>query len=359
VVVLATVVLLPDCGGGGDPATPADGVASAPPRTFLMGFTGIPPRPDEALLLQTVEQWIPRADAGLLLLEPPWAELLAGTPADELVRADPLPLAEFYRGRGLRLVASIDPTNGLNRASEAEALVGLGRSLAEPEVRAAYAAYAGAIAGLVQPELVGVASETNLIRELAPAGVYESVVDAAGAAALEVQRRAPSVRLFTTVQVETAWGRLPERPEYVGITRDLADFFFDQALGLSSYPYLGGFADPEELPADYYDRLVPGGSLPMLVVEGGWTSESLGESIVSSPEEQRRYLERQAALLDRARAIGLFQLTFTDLDLPALGLPDDHVLRLFAHLGLVDVQLRPKPALAAWDATFARSLSAP
>jgi len=77
-------------------------------------------------------------------------------------------------------------------------------------------------------------------------------------------------------------------------------------------------------------------------------------SVVSSPEVQRRYVVRQMEMLDRARAVAVFQLTFTDLDLPTLSLPADSLLPLFAYNGLVDANLQPKPALAAWDEGFAR-----
>jgi hypothetical protein len=79
--------------------------------------------------------------------------------------------------------------------------------------------------------------------------------------------------------------------------------------------------------------------------------------VTSSPQEQARYLVRQAALLDSARAIAVFQLTFTDLDLSAVTVPPGSILPLFAHLGLVDSALGPKPALAEWDSAFARPLA--
>lgn len=318
-----------------------------------MGFTPIPPRPDTALALRTIDAWATRADAGLLLYEPPWARLLAGEDAEALVRANELGLADYYRGKGLRLVASIDPTNGLDRSAEAPGLAALGRSLAEPEVRAAYARYVAAFASVIRPESLGVASETNLVRAAAPPGLYRGLVDAATAAAAEARRVAPTTRVFVTVQVEVAWGRLAGNGAFVGIARDRADFPFTEAIGLSSYPYLGGFVEPEELPLDYYTRLLEGPALPMLVIEGGWTSASLG-AITSSADKQRRYIERQARLLDAARAIGWFQITFTDLDVAALGLPPGSILPLFAANGLVDANLAPKPALVAWDAVFQR-----
>ncbi len=122
---------------------------------------------------------------------------------------------------------------------------------------------------------------------------------------------------------------------------------------MSSYPYLAGVKTPEDVPLDYYSRLVEGRSVPVMVTEGGWTSTALG-AVVSSPDMQRRYVVRQMDILDHARATAVFQLTFTDLDLPALSLPADSIVPAFAYNGLVDVNLQPKPALAAWDEAFAR-----
>jgi len=143
-------------------------------------------------------------------------------------------------------------------------------------------------------------------------------------------------------------GRLPGGAG-AGIARDRTDFPFLQALGLSSYPYLVGTADPDELSLDYYSRLVADAPLPLYLIEGGWPS---GSELGSSPEEQRRYIERQTRILDTARAVAWFQITFTDLDTAAF--PSG--IAPFASLGLVDVSLQPKLALQAWDAVFARPL---
>ena len=60
-------------------------------------------------------------------------------------------------------------------------------------------------------------------------------------------------------------------------------------------------------------------------------------------------------MLDAAPAQGWFQITFTDLDLQAFPAG----VAPFATLGLVDVDLQPKPALQAWDASLARPLRRP
>ena len=318
------------------------------PRTWRMGFSAIPPKPDFNLLLAALDLWTQRADAAILHFEPPWDTLLAGAQLDSAVILQHQGLVNYYRSKGLMVVVTIDATNGLDRSAESAELVAAGRSLTEPAVQRIYRDYAVAVDTLLHPDYLGLAAETNLIRAAAPPALYAAVVQAANGAAADVRAVDARVMLDVSVQVETAWGRLGGGSTYVGIATDLADFPFAQAIGLSSYPYLGGFAEPEELPLAYYSRLTP---LPKLVVEGGWASESVG-GVVSSPERQARYIRRQAQLLDRANAVAVFQLTFTDLD-PAF-FPPGTILPLFATLGLVDVNLAPKPALAPWDSAFAR-----
>jgi hypothetical protein len=159
---------------------------------------------------------------------------------------------------------------------------------------------------------------------------------------------------MASVQVETAWGRLGGGNTYVGIETDFADFPFIQTLGLSSYPYFGWTA-PQDLPVDYYQRLLGGRTLPTMVVEGGWASAAAG-AIVSSPDTQARYITRHADLLDRVGATAWLQLQFADIDLQSLTPPLPANLPLFASIGLADSNFVAKPALAAWDALHARKL---
>jgi hypothetical protein len=287
-------------------------------------------------------------------VDPPWDTLLAGYPADSAVIRLHQGLADYFKGSGRALVVMIDLTNGLDRSADHPALVAKGRSLTEPAVQQLYRAFAVAMDTLLRPDYLGLAPETNLIRAAAPPALYAAVRQAANDAAADVRARDATVRLYVSVQVETAWGRLPPGP-YQGVAADLADFPFMQAMGLSSYPYLGGFAEPEDVPPDYYARVAQGSGLAPMVVEGGWTSASVG-GVSSTPLEQARWIDRQMRLLDEARALFVFQLTFTDLDLTGVPLPPGSILPLFAALGLVDANLVPKPALARWDAAFARPL---
>jgi len=148
--------------------------------------------------------------------------------------------------------------------------------------------------------------------------------------------------------VETAWGGL-QGGSFEGIAGDRADFPFIEALGLSSYPYLGGYVEPAAIPDDYFSRLVAGDPLPVLVLEGGWPSVTVG-AVAGTPAMQADYIRRMDTLLGATEAAGWFQITFTDLDLAAWPAG----LAPFAHNGLVDVDLEAKPALAAWSALLGR-----
>ena len=331
------------CADGGGPGAPA--------RTFLMGFSPIPPKADLDLLLAGVDSFRRRADAAILHQSVPWAALLAGIPADSAVRSNELGLANLFRAYGLLVVVMVDPTDGLARDREAPELIAAGRSVTEPAIQALYRAYVRAVATLVRPDYLGLVAETNLIRAAAPDSVYGALVTMANAAAAELGTLGVTSALFVSVQVEVAWGALGGGGTYQGIATDLVDFPFIEALGLSSYPYLGGFATPEDLPGDYYSRLATESSLPVLVVEGGWPSTSV-DGVISTPAEQARFIARQVELLDAAGAKGVFQLTYADLH-PSI-FPPGSILPLFATLGLVDTALAPKPALAVWDSAYAR-----
>jgi len=268
-----------------------------------MGFSAIPPRLDStAAVIAAIDNWAPHADAAIMHVSPPWAAMLGGATPDSAVRTVELPLANYYRTKGLAIVFTVDATDGLNRAAEAPELVSAGRSITDTMVQRLYRDWVFAVATRIRPDYLGLAAE---------------------------------------------------------IVQDLADFPFVEALGLSSYPYLGGFADPESIPLDYYSRIPQGTTLPVLVVEGGWPSVSVG-GVMSSPAEEARYITRQAQLLDSARARGLFQLTFYDLDLSGFPpQPPGSILPLFTHLGLADSAMHAKPALAVWDSAFRRPYRTP
>lgn len=347
---MAVATALLACGCKSDDTIAVD--PNAPTRSFRMGFSGFPPKFDPATVVSVINQWSARGDAALFHESPPWQALLDGATADSAVRFQMLGISQIYRGKGLPIFITIDVTDGLNRAAEAPQLVAAQRSITESAVQALYRQYVLAVARIIRPEYIGLAAETNLIRLAAPRPVYDALVRMTNDAAAELLRANATSIPYVSVQVETAWGGLQGTNQYVGIEDDFRDFPFIRALGLSSYPYFV-YRDPGDLPEEYYSRLLNGRSIPNMLVEGGWTSASVG-SVQSDGQKQARYVQRHARILGRANSIAWLPLFYTDLDIAAFGpQPAGSILPLFVHLGLVDTQFRAKPALAPWDSLFA------
>lgn len=334
------------------PTSPG-GSANAATRSFRMGFSNLPPAPDLTLAVRTLQTWMPRADAAIVHAEPKWAALLTGESPVAVAHREFDGIVAAYRAQNLPIVLVIDVTNGVDRTSESAELVAAGRSIAEPAVQSLYRAWVRTLIAQLRPTALGLAAETNLIRLAAPARVYQAVVQMTNDAARDAKTDAPSLPLFVSIQVETAWGRLQGTTQYIGVEQDFRDFPFTQWLGLSSYPYLGGFTTPEQVPDDWYARPLNGRTIPTVITEGGWTSANTG-AVISSPALQARWITRQMQLADRLAPNYVFQLEFADLDLAAFGLQNDPRLLPFARLGLTDTTLGAKPALAVWDAVFAR-----
>jgi hypothetical protein len=320
-----------------------------------MGLGVNPPRITAQDVIRGIDTWSTRAEIGAIHEELPWRDLLNGLSPDAILDRDKVQLINYLRGKGLQIYFMADVTDGLDRALEAPQLRAAGRSLTEPAVQQVYRSYVLAVARKLNPDYLGLAAETNLIRVAAPPAVYAAVVRAANDANADLRAAGFAAPIITSVQVETAWGVLGGNAQYAGIERDFADFPFTQLLGLSSYPYFA-FAQPEDIPNNYYVRLLNGRSLPVMIVEGGWTSAAAG-SVRSSPELQARYISRHAQLLDSVQARGVLQLVFADLEIATFPPPVPPNLPLFANIGLTDSNFAAKPALAAWDAQKARVLS--
>jgi hypothetical protein len=324
--------------------------AAAEGRTYRMGFATSAPRPVLNLVLQSLDLWTQHADAAIISTEVPWDSLMSGEDPATYVTDNYAQLVGIYRSKNMKLWVYIDPENGLNRSSDSYPLVALGASIAQPAVQQVYRRFVVVMDSVLRPDHLGLALETNLVRLAAPDSIYGGVKAAVNAAAADVRGIDKTVPLSVSIQAEVAWGKLGGTT-YVGVGQDFTDFPFLQELGVSSYPYLGGFASPSAIPLNYYSQLGSGHSIPVFVSEGGWSSAYGGLGV------QAAYIDRQGQLLAQANAIGLFQLTFTDLDLSGWGSVDSAGLVAFAFLGVVDTSFNPKPALAAWDSLRMKTLS--
>ncbi len=345
------LVLVSSC----KPKTETNPTPQAGERTYRMGFMNSAPRPVLDLALQSLSIWTQRADAAIISIEVPWDSLYAGVSAQQYVANNLKELINYYRGKNLKLWVYIDPANGLDRSANSDKLKALGKSITQADVQQAYRHFCVVMDSILHPEHMGLALETNLIRGLSPDSIYQAVKAAANGAAQDISAFDAAVKLSVSVQADWAWGKL-NNSSYAGVEQDFIDFPFIQELGISSYPCFA-YNAAADIPDDYYVRLVQGHSIPVFVSEGGWSSMTVG-AYTENPKKQKDYIARHEQLLDNVKAIGVFQLTFTDIDTTALPAGTPASLNMFAGMGLVDINFQAKPALSAWDQTFKRSLVA-
>ena len=342
---------LTGCGGSSGESR-EESSPPAPTRTWEMGFFTTSPRPTVDDTVRTIDTFSDRAELAAIHEELPWTDLIDGVSIDDILQNKKQGLVNYIRSKGLRLYFMADLTDGLSRGEEAPQLRRLGRSITEPAIRQLYTAYVRAFVARFHPEYIGLAAETNLIRQAAQIELYSAVVTAANDAATALHGDGITAPLLVSVQVETAWGGLGISGSYAGVETDFAAFPFIDILGLSSYPYFN-YARPEDIPDNYYSRLLNGRTIPVMVCEGGWTSASV-VSVISTPDIQASYIRRHADLLDSVNARATVQTLFADIDISSLPNPLPPTLPLFISIGLMSKDFQDKPALSRWDELFDR-----
>lgn len=355
------MLLLGACSPGGSPTAPAipessPEAAPAPdqPRTYAMGWAPVAPRNEQSLVVAVMDSIAKVSDLAIMQQPVPWAQLLAGVPMDTLVQ-ERVRIAAHLRSLGMDIIFLVDPLDPWDRRKETPALVAAGRSIEEPSIRAMHEEWVRQIAKQVHPEWFGLASEINTLAARGDPTLYASVRDMVNDLAPQVRQVSPGSGVFVSFQADEANGRFG--PESIDNFALIGDFDID-ALGLSSYPVFF-FDDPADIPSDYFRRFDDATDLPLLLVEGGWSSANVPMS-AGSPDQQVAFLNRFEELLDGVDARAWVMLTFTDLDVAANFGSDPARVEgpsNFAHMGILDTELRRKPAYATWQRIFGRPLA--
>ncbi len=260
-------------------------------------------------------------------------------------------------GRGLRGRPRdflVDPLDGLDRRREDPGLVDAGRSTLEPDIRATHEEWVRGIAQRVRPLYFGLASEINTLAARGDPVLYTELRDVINTLAPQVRQLSPTSRVFVSFQADEANGAFGD--PIIDHFALIDDFDID-ALGLSSYPVFA-FDSPDQVPSDYFTALDQATDLPLLMVEGGWSSEDT-QLLNATPQEQIDFFRRYEQLLDGIQAELWVMVTFTDIDMTSLGLPPDRALALsnFAFMVILDTALRRKPSYAEWERIFSRPRS--
>jgi len=337
------------------PMVAADNPASGA-RPYRMGWFLVPPKPSVESILEAFPLAARHGDAVLLQREVPWSRILAGDPMETILEQDYDGLIAYLRGLGLHVSILVDPLDGLDRTRESNETRAAGRTLNEPELRALHEQWVELLAARYRPDYFGLASEINSLAARGDPVLYANIRDMANRLAPRIRAAAPNTRVFVSFQVDEAWGRPPIPPSPVDQFALSREFDID-VLGLSSYPSFF-FEDPETIPGDYFRRLQVASGKPVIMAEGGWSSDPLGTGETNATlARQRAYYERFFELMDSVQPELIILLLYADMDMDAwlaAAAPGTNTqgLRPFSRMGLVSAAFLPKPSLAVWDARF-------
>ena len=345
-------------GAATDPPGTAPGDAAGQPpegaRSFALGLAVTPPVLTGEAFIAVLERIPALAEYGLMQREPPWEELLAGVPHDELIEREYVPLIGRMRELGLGLILLIDPLDPLDRRREPPALEAAGRSIVEPEIARMHEQWVLALAERFQPEYLGLAVEINTPASHDRPDLYTAIRDLTNRLAPRLRQITPASELLVTFQVDDAWGHLGADPSVDQFA--LVSEFDVDLIGLSSYPVFV-YESPADIPDDYYQRFADAaGGRPLGQFEGGWGSSGQRLGQRGTPELQAEWLRRTEALLDGVEARIWAHLQPTDLALDTWDLPPDRTDTLwsFASMGLLDTAFEPKPVYHEWERMHAR-----
>ncbi len=211
-------------------------------------------------------------------------------------------------------------------------------SFANPAVREAFVAETLARVQWYDARFVCLAMEINAYYEEQPDD-FDNFVALFVEARRAIKKDRPDAIVFVSFQYEQLLGKAaaltgkPHAPHW-----ELLQKFesLQDAVGISSYPQLGGFRKPSDIPPDYYDQLRKHTKLPIVFTEIGWTTASSHGGSAESQAEFLRRFENMTAKLDL-----LLVNHFFLYDNEAFG-------EFFSRMGLLDGNGTPRPAYAVW-----------
>ncbi len=354
--LLLLSLALAACGGGGPEENADKPLSAGPAREFRMGFSSLPPELTEERYEEIFALAGEFGDLILIHRTPPWEEFLPdGTISDDTIRTTEVERA-LVEENDLALFLAIDPTDG---AAGRSRLAGLpeelmGSGFDDPDVRAAFLAYAKYVALNYQPEYLALGVEMNMYYQHEPDD-FDSFVSLYFEAYDAVKEVSPDTLVFPTFQMEELQSLLPTgeiHPPQWHLFRRFEPKL--DLLAISTYPSFA-FETPADIPPDYYEQLRSYTDRPIVIAEMGYSSAPCREGINDGTEGEQRDFLLQVLL--RAEAMEMpFVVWFAGWD-PAFA--TDPPLDLFQHIGLIRADGSKKPSWFVWAQAARRPLAEP
>ncbi|MBV6394927.1 MAG: hypothetical protein HFACDABA_00498 [Anaerolineales bacterium] len=325
----------------------------------IYGFFPSPPKADLVSVITHFKSLSEYGDFVLFQQNVPWADFVNGADGESKSRSDIAGQVKLALDNGLDYIFVVDGLNGLNRREFKGLPAGWEASFANPDVRAAYTNYTLWVARTFHPHYLGLASEINTYMDAYPDDA-ENFVSLYHDIYRQVKAESPQTQIFVTFQWDDLNNMFPQ-PEEGNRQRLNPNWSQVEAFepnldvwALSSYPYFV-FPSAQDIPADYYSRVLAKTDKPIAITEGGWTSRDIG-NIHATPQDQVAYLNSIHDQLGPRLAFWVY-LVLNDFDMESYSKAfndqgananDLSTLSMFASLGLRENDGTPKPALDVW-----------
>ncbi len=348
------------CNGGTQsiPPTPENSIFDSGKTAY--GFFPSPPEVSLDSVFQLFKDIHQHGDFVLIQQNTAWEDFISGTDSESQTRTDLINQVKLARQNDLETIFVIDALNGLNRRDFIGLPAGWEASFANPNVRSAYKNYALWVVQNFHPRYLGLASEINTYMDAHPDDAQNFIRLYNEIYAL-VKAEAPETQIFVSFQWDDLNNMFPQPEEG---SRQKFDTNWEQVEAfepnldlwvISTYPHFI-FNNGTQIPADYYTPLLARTDKPVAIAESGFSSQAIG-AIQVTPEDQVAYLKTMHDQLG-SRLVFWVNLLLTDFNLDsysdymlAHGQSADGVASLgnFAHVGLLNFDRSPKPALEVWD----------
>lgn len=354
--VLSLLALsLSACGDGDQGDVSRSPESSGLSRTFAMGLSSLPPELTDESYGQTFELAAGAGEVILIRRTPPWGELLTDSdfPSDGTVETTQREIA-LAEEHGLNVFFAIDATDVSEDTFQLADLPDdlLGATYADDDVRQALITYAGYVAVNYKPAYLALGVDVNRYQVQNPDD-FEQFVTLYHEGYEAIKELSPETLVFPTFQMEELQGLLPKedphQPQWQLINRFTPK---NDLLAVSTYPGLA-FADPEQIPSDYYTQLSLFTDLPVAITEIGYSSEAMdGNGDEATESQQAAFLRR--ALADADELEMPLVVWFASQDPIFTG---KSPLDLVQHIGLKRQDGTAKPAWSVWIGAARRPLA--
>jgi hypothetical protein len=349
-VIAAVLVLLPlvaACGHGskddvGAAVIDTTAQAGGQARPFLMGVSSQPAQATDDAYSDAFDLAESAGEVVLIQRTPPWSEFVPGGSISN--RTEQLTLLEkkLADEHHLKLFLAVDPTLPGDRSQLANLPEDLaGQGFANPDVRAAFIAYAKYLALNYKPAYMALGVEVDMIYRARGESSFGNFVSLYSEAYDAVKSVSPNTMVFPTFQYEDMLGLLntgsPTLPSWSLLKRFEPKI---DLLAVTSYPSLV-FSSVSEVPMDYYDALKDQIDKPVIFASVGWNS-SEDPSTDPSDSSQVSFLYRVLSAAESLKARMVVWYLGRDPETMPSGFEP------LAHMGLHDAAGTPKPVWRIW-----------